>query len=106
MGNAQEQALGAKTFRQNQALFWWCTSVDREIKKQIIPVVLQVSLSPHMDQLTGFGQEVALKMLQHIFRSYRAIDKIYLKENAMKMMGGYDLSEPLSCIIGKLEKGR
>ena len=40
-----------------------------------------------MDQLTGFGQVTALDMLQNIFRYYRAIYTIYLKENAVNMMG-------------------
>ena len=33
-------------------------------------------------------------MLYHIFRSYRTIDEIHLKENAMKTMEPYDPSEP------------
>ena len=49
--------------------------------------VEQVLLPPLVDQLIGFGQVSALTMLQHIFSSSRAIDKIDLEENAVKMMG-------------------
>ena len=45
-------------------------------------------------------------MLQHLFSSYRAIDKIDLEENAVKMMGPYDPAEPLYRSIEQLEKGR
>ena len=45
-------------------------------------------------------------MLQHIFSSYGDIDKINLKENAVKTMGPYNPAEPLSQIIKQLEKGR
>ena len=45
-------------------------------------------------------------MLQHLFSSYRAIDEIYPKENAVKMMGTYDPAEPLARLIENLEKGR
>ena len=44
-------------------------------------------------------------MIQHIFTRYRVIDKIDLKENAVKMMGPYDLAEPLSRLIKLLVKG-
>ena len=45
-------------------------------------------------------------MLQHIFNSYGAIEKIYLKKNALKMIGTYDPAKPLSRLIEKLKKGR
>ena len=65
-----------------------------------------VLLSPLVDQLTGFGKVSALTMLHHIFSSYRAINKIDLEENTIKMMGPYDPAEPLAQIIEQLEKGR
>ena len=52
-----------------------------------------------MDQLTGFEQVTALDMLQHIFRSYWAIDETDLEENAVKMMGTYEPSEPPTSLI-------
>ena len=45
-------------------------------------------------------------MLQNIFSSYRAINKIDLGENAVKMMGPYDPAEPLAQLIEQLDKGR
>ena len=56
--------------------------------------------------MKGFGQVSALQILQHLFTSYGVIDKINLKENALKMMGPYDPTEPLAYLIKKLEKGR
>ena len=44
--------------------------------------------------------------MQRLLNSYRAIDVIDLEEYAMKMMGTYDLSENLSHLIKKIEKGR
>ena len=76
------------------------------LKNQIGTAVEPVLLSPLVDQLTGFGQVSALAMIQHLFSSYGAIDKIDLEENAMKMMGPYDPAEPLARLIEKLEKGR
>ena len=66
------------------------------MKKQIVTAVEPVFLSPLEDQLTSFGQVYALTMLQHIFASYRAIDEIDIKENAVNMMGPYDPVETLS----------
>ena len=54
MGSAQEQALGTEKFQQNQALFRKYTAVDGFLKKQIVPVVGPVFLSPLVDQLTSF----------------------------------------------------
>ena len=68
--------------------------------------VQQVFLSPIMDLLKGFGQVTALKMLQHLFRSYGEIDGINLEENAVKMIGAYETSGPLTRIIEQLKKGR
>ena len=65
-----------------------------------------VFLYPLVDQLTGFGQVYALTMIQYLFSSYRAIDKINLKDNAVKMMGTYDPMEPFVRLIEQLEKGR
>ena len=49
-----------------------------------------VFLSPLVDQITGFGHVSALTMIQHLFSSYGEINKIDLKENAVKMMGPYN----------------
>ena len=45
-------------------------------------------------------------MLQHLFTSYGAIDKIDLEENVVKIIGPYDPAEPLARLIEQLEKGR
>ena len=45
-------------------------------------------------------------MMQNLFPIKRAIDKIDLKENAVKMIGPYDPAEPLAQLIKQLEKGR
>ena len=65
-----------------------------------------VFLSPLVEMLTGSGQVSALAILQHIINSYGAIDEISLKKNVVKMMGPYDLKEPLSRLINKFDKGR
>ena len=96
MRSAQEQALGTEIFRSNQALFQKYTAVDGTLKKHIVTAVEPVFLSPLMDHLTGFGQVYALTTMQHLFFSYRAIDKIDLKEKIVKTMGPYDPTEPLS----------
>ena len=75
------------------------------MKKHIVTAVEPVFLSPLADQLIGFRQVSALTILQHLFTSYGAIDKINLEENAVKMMGTYDPAESLSRIIEQLEKG-
>ena len=64
-----------------------------------------VSLSPLLDQLTGFVQLSALTMLQHLFYSYGSINKIDLEENAAKMIGPYNPAEPLDLRIEQLQKG-
>ena len=76
------------------------------MKKQIVTAAEPVPLSPMVDQLAGFGQVTALTMLQHLFSSYGAIDNIDLEENAVKMIGPYDPTEPLDRMIEQLEKGR
>ena len=45
-------------------------------------------------------------MMQHLFASYGAIDKIDLKENAVTMMRPYNPAEPLAQLIEQLEMGR
>ena len=40
-----------------------------------------------MDQLKVFGKFMPLEIIKHIFISYGEIDKIDLKENAIKIMG-------------------
>ena len=96
MGSAQYQALGTENIKQNQALFQKYTAVYRALKKQIFTEVELVFPYPLLDQLTGFGQVSALTMLQNLFSSYRTIDKIYLKENVVKMMGPCDAAKPLA----------
>ena len=56
-----------------------------------------------MDQKTRSGQEKAIDMLQHVFSFYGLIGEIDLKENVVKMMGAYDSSKLLACLIKKLE---
>ena len=72
------------------------------LKKNIVTVVEPVFLYPLVDQITGFGQLSELTMIQHLFTSYGSIEKINLEENAVKMMGTYDPTEPLSRLIEKL----
>ena len=64
--------------------------MDRAIKKQIVTAVEPAFLYPLVDHLTGFGQVSAITMIQHLFKSYEAIDEIDLEENAVKMIGPYD----------------
>ena len=78
IGIAQQQALGTERLQHNQALLRRCTAMDGVIKKQIIMAMQPVFLYPLMDQLMGFGQMTALKMLQHLFNSYGATDEINL----------------------------
>ena len=80
--------------------------MDGALKNQIVTPVKPVFLSPLVDQITGFGQVSALTILQNLFSSCGAINKIDLKENAVKMMGPYDPAEPLAQLTNKLEKGR
>ena len=61
---------------------------------------------PTGDQLTGFGQVSRLAMLQHIFTSYEAIDKIDLEENGVNTMEPYDPTEHLARLIKKLGKAQ
>ena len=75
------------------------TAVDRALENQIVMAVESVFLSPLVDELKGFGKVSALIMLQHLFASYGVINEIDLEENAVKMMGPYDLVEPLSQLI-------
>ena len=82
------------------------TAVDGVLKNQIVTSVEPVLLSPLVYQITWFRQVSALTMLQHLFSSYGAIEKIDLKKNAVKMMGPYYPAEPLARIIEQLEKGR
>ena len=58
-------------------------------------------MSPMVYQLTCFRYVSVLAMLQHLFTSYRAIDEIDLKENAVKMTEPYDNAEPLAILIEK-----
>ena len=47
-------------------------------------------MSPLVDELTGLGHVNVLQTLQYLLNSYGAIDKIDLKENAVKMVGPCD----------------
>ena len=59
-------------------------------------------MSPIMDHFSGFGQVTDLEIIKYLFRSYGEIDEIYLEENAVKIMGAYDSSEPIACIIHQI----
>ena len=96
MGITQEQALGTERLRQNQALLRRCTAMDGALKNQTVMAVQPVLLYLLEDQLTGFRQVTMLKMTQHLFNSYGAIDEIYLEENAVKTMGPHDPAKPSS----------
>ena len=106
MGNSQEQVLRTDKFRQNKALIRKYTAVDGSLKKQIITAVEPVFLSPLVNHMTGIGQVSALNMIQHLFSSYGTIDEIYLEENAVKMMGTYNPTEPIARFIKQLKKWR
>ena len=95
MGKAQKQAFRTERFRQKQELFRGCTALDGVIKNQIYTAMQPVFLFPMVDQLTGFEQVNTLQMLQNIFKSYKAIDKINLKKNSVKMKGPHEPTEPL-----------
>ena len=64
--------------------------MDVAIKKHIVTAVEPVSLSPLVNQLTGFEQVPALTMLQHVFSRYGVIDEINIEENAVNIMGPYE----------------
>ena len=90
----------------NQALFQRYNAFNGALKKQIITDVETIFLYPIKDQLTGFGQFMALEMMGHIFRANREIENINLEENAVKITGPYNPEEPPACLIEKLDKGQ
>ena len=45
-------------------------------------------------------------MLQNLLTSYGAINKIFLKENTVKIMETYDLAETLAQLMEQMYKGR
>ena len=65
-----------------------------------------VFLTLLVDQLTGFVQVSALTMIQHLFLSYGAIDKIDLRKHSVNIMVPYDPAETLALLVEKLESGR
>ena len=66
------------------------TAVDRAFKNKIITAVEPVFLSLLVDQLAEFLKVSEITMLQHLFSSYRTVDKIDREENDMKMMVPYN----------------
>ena len=102
MGSAQEQALGTEKIRPKQASFRKYIAVGGAFNKQIITSVEPVFLSPLVDQLTNFGQVTALTILQHIFSRYGEIEEIGIEENAVKIIGPYNPTEPLVRLIEQL----
>ena len=80
--------------------------MDGAFKNQIITAVKPIFLSSLVDKIKGFGQVSALTLIQHLLSSYGVIEKIDLKENAVKTMGPYSPAEPLIQMIEQLEKGR
>ena len=80
--------------------------MEGSLKKQIVTAVQPVFLYTLVYYLTGLGQVNAIQMLHNLFNYYREIDWINLEENAVKIMGPYDPSESLACLIKQLEKGR
>ena len=88
-GNTKEQKLRKGIFRKNQALFRRYIVIDRAIKEQPITLVEPVLISPIKDQQTGFGQVMAMKIMENLFRAYGEIFEIELKEDAVKMMEDY-----------------
>ena len=80
-------------------------AIDGDFKNQIITAKEPIFLSPLVDQLTGFGQVSALTVLQHLLSRYWTIDEINIEENAIKIMGTYDIAEPLVRLIEQLERG-
>ena len=54
----------------------------------------------------GFRKVMDLDIMYHLFRSYWDIDRIYLEENTVNMMGLYNPSETLTHIIEHMEKGK
>ena len=71
MGTAQDQALRTKRFQQNQAIFRRCTTVEREVQKQIVMTVQSVFLYQLVDDSTSFGHVKVLQMLQQLFNPCR-----------------------------------
>ena len=58
--------------------------MDSDLNNLNVLAVQTVFLSPLMDQMILFGQVSLLTMIQHLFKKYRAIYEINLKENAVK----------------------
>ena len=80
MGTVKEKTLRTEWFQQNQEIFRRYTIVDISLNKNIVTEVQSVFLSPLVDQLTGFIQVTAIRMLHYGFNAYVAIDKTDLEE--------------------------
>ena len=54
----------------------------------------------------GFSHVTALEMINNLFREYREINDIDIKEKAIHMMRMYNPDKPLVQLIEQLEKGQ
>ena len=61
---------------------------------------------PNRLPLMGFSHVTALEMINYLFREYREINDIDIKEKAIHMMRMYNPDKPLVQLIEQLEKGQ
>ena len=68
----------------------------------MLQAVGSVLLFPTKYQVTWFSRVMALEMINHTFRAYRAIDEIILLEKSTHTMGVYYPFKPLAIIFQQI----
>jgi hypothetical protein len=102
-GTAAQISAAHHIWEEDVQTYWTYTSVQQELKKQIISVFEPMYLDILNDNMVGYANISARDMLDHLFETYGNITVVDLEINLQYMRRAWDPQQPVEPLFKQIQ---
>jgi hypothetical protein len=102
-GTAAQLSAARHVWEEDVQTYRTCTSVQQELKKQIIGVFEPMYLEILNENMVGYTNISARDMLDHLFETYGSITSVDLEINFEHMRRAWDPQQPVENLFKHIQ---
>jgi hypothetical protein len=102
-GTAAQISAARHNWEEDVQTYRTCTSVQQELKKQIISVFEPMYLEILNENMVGYANISARDMLDHLFKTYGNITAVDLEINFEHMRRAWDPQQPVETLFKQIQ---
>jgi hypothetical protein len=102
-GTAAQISAARHIWEEDDQTYRTCTSVQQDLKKQIISVFEPMYLDILNDNMVGYKNISAGGMLDHLFSTYGTITAVDMEINFERMRRAWDPQQPVESLFKQIQ---